>query len=297
MTFHHNAAGGNGNDSGSSNKIQADGKIVIAGQSENSLDTDMVIWRFNTNGTLDTTFGCLSGTCNGFTVYSASSSYEDAIGLAVQTDGKLVISGYQYSLSGYFMALWRYNTNGTIDTTFGCTTGTGCLGYITEKRQTSSFDSGNKLTLQTDGKILITGSSIASNMDLIVWRYNTNGLIDTTFGCSAGTGCLGYSIFQNAEISSSQGYDIIVQTDDKILVTGYAIKQESIEMLLCRYSTNGTLDSTFNTNGFITHTVTTNPVLHIGFGLALQADNKILITGIAQESWTISQKIIWRILP
>jgi uncharacterized delta-60 repeat protein len=79
---------GIGDDAASSVAIQSDGKIVVAGQAYNGIDTDVAVVRYNTDGALDTTFGT-----GGKVTIAYASTFHYANGVALQPDGKIVVAG------------------------------------------------------------------------------------------------------------------------------------------------------------------------------------------------------------
>ena len=109
----------NGNAEANAVAIQADGKIVAAGYNDSSsvTNTDFALVRYNPNGTLDSTFdgdGKLTTTING-------NSGDSARAVIVQPRGKIIAAGYSVTLSSnnFDAALTRYNSNGSLDSTFG----------------------------------------------------------------------------------------------------------------------------------------------------------------------------------
>ena len=120
---HNNAAGGNSHDAAHSAKVLSDGRIIITGYSRNSTNEDMAMWRYNSNGTLDTTFNSLGY----FTHDNAAggTGADRAYDIAAQYDGKYIVTGRSYNGSNYDMALWVYETlyqianlGGTYDVTY-----------------------------------------------------------------------------------------------------------------------------------------------------------------------------------
>ncbi|MCX6034915.1 MAG: delta-60 repeat domain-containing protein, partial [Chloroflexi bacterium] len=164
------------NSYGTSVALQPDGKIVVAGDvlvSTNSPQFDFGLTRYNTDGSLDTTFGS-----NGIVVTDFDNTTDYGYGVAIQTDGKIVLAGSSTTgYNGYYYALVRYNTDGSLDTTFG----TG--GKV-------STDLGGGMcygiVLQTDDKIVVTGQASdgaynpAYGIGLV--RFNSDGSLDNTFG-------------------------------------------------------------------------------------------------------------------
>ncbi len=140
--------------------IQPDGKIVAAGNASFGVNQDFAVVRYNANGSLDTTFGT-GGIVT--TDFGSSSDFANAIALA--PDGKIVVSGGTIDNLG----IARYNTNGTLDTTFD---GDGKL-IISDARGFTD------VAVQPDGKIVFVAVNQSSRT--IVLRYNINGTADTTF--------------------------------------------------------------------------------------------------------------------
>jgi len=230
--------------------IQSDGKIVVVG--EGSLGTfnwDFAVVRYNTDGSLDSSFG---GT--GIVITQLSIDYDGASSVAIQADGKIVVAGSRYNcfcIDSSF-AVVRYNPNGSLDTTFN---GTGKV--ITSVN--SSRDYAESVAIQADGKIVVAGRS-GNNSSAIV-RYNPNGSLDTTFN---GTGKV---ITPGGGASS-----VAIQTDGKIIAAG--------GNALVRYNTDGTLDTSFGGTGKVIIPVGSNSV-------AIQTDGKIVAAGYINSSFAV----------
>jgi len=234
--------------------IQSNGKIVLAGRSDNGSgtgDTDFALVRYNVNGSLDTTFGG-DGKVTTFTQDTNGDGFGDTNAIAhavvVQSDGKIVAAGS----SGTDFALIRYNANGTLDTTFS---GDG----IVVTSVSGGDDTIRAMALQpSDGKIVVAGESSG---DFVVARYNTNGTLDTSFGNSG--------ITVTARSGNNNIHALAIQPDGKVVVAGVS----GGHFALARYSAVGVLDSTFDLDGIVDG----------GPGqanaLALQADGKIVVGG------------------
>ncbi|HSL46821.1 MAG TPA: hypothetical protein VK897_25515 [Anaerolineales bacterium] len=141
--------------------IQADGKIVIAGtmtDTFNPLNENLVLARFNSDGTLDTTLGG-SGI-----VITELDQNEMGSDVAIQTDGKIVVVGTRYNATTSDFLLVRYNSDGSLDTTFGD-------GGKVISDLGSSADSARGVVLQADGKILTVGSK---DEDAALARYSVS---------------------------------------------------------------------------------------------------------------------------
>jgi uncharacterized delta-60 repeat protein len=159
--------------------VQGDGKIVVAGLAGNARSQiwDVALLRYNTDGTLDLPFGGTNGMV--ITDIGSSSNYANAV--ALQADGKIVVAGNAFanpSANTSDIAVLRYNTDGTLDTTgFGSPN-----GYVTTS--IGAFDDGFAVAVQpADGKIVVAGNADAGMGDrLALLRYNSNGSLDNGFG-------------------------------------------------------------------------------------------------------------------
>jgi uncharacterized delta-60 repeat protein len=125
--------------------IQGDGKIVAAGFAGS--DFDFALARYNTDGSLDTTFG---GDGKVTTDFAGSGSRDEAHAVAIQGDGKIVAAGLAV-VSGIFdFALARYNTDGSLDTIFSGD------GKVTTDFA-GDFDVANGVVIQANGRIVAAG--------------------------------------------------------------------------------------------------------------------------------------------
>jgi uncharacterized delta-60 repeat protein len=294
---HNNAAGGNSDDSGQSIALDSTGRILVAGWSRNTAGSyDMAIWRYNLNGTLDTTFG---GT--GYVVQSNTAGgvgYDTGLSMALDSSSRILVTGYSYnSTTGNFdMAIWRYNLNGTLDTTFGGT------GYVVHNNGAggNSDDYGISTALDSSGRILVTGYSYnntAGNSDMVVWRYLPNGTLDQSFGNGKG-----FVVHNNAVGGNSgdYGHSIALDSSGRILVTGYSTmsKPATPDMVAWRYLPDGTLDTTFGGTGYVFHNnAAGGNSTDVGYLIAVDSSGRILVTGYSMNAGGNADTVIWRYLP
>ncbi len=197
---------GNGNDDdGRAVAIQTDGKIVVAGESGGNF----AVARFNANGTDDTTFNGDADVTTDF------GGFDRAYGVAVQTDGKIVVVGE----GGGNFALARYNTNGSPDTNFG----TG--GKVTT--DFGGADRGSGVAVQTDGQIVVAGLG-GNNIDFALARYNTNGALDNSF---SGDG----KVITDFGGTGDNGNGLVIDKDGKIVVAGVTNAAGNFDFAVARY--------------------------------------------------------------
>jgi uncharacterized delta-60 repeat protein len=246
--------GGN-SDYGYSVALQADGKILVVGNSQNSSGSDFALARYNSDGSLDTSFsgdGLLTSDFGGFGEYGRSA--------AVQADGKILVAGE----IGNDFALARYTTDGVLDASFSGN------GWLTTDVNIYNIDHDYEyvysVALQADGKILVSGATepYSNKRESVLARYNTDGTLDKNFGVN---GKLQSGVMSN-------GYSVAVQADGKILVAG----ENTRDFALARYTADGALDTSFSDDGWLrTNFVASD----YGRSVAVQADGKILVAGIA----------------
>src|SRR6266536_6144139 len=150
-----------GSDSAQAVAIQSDGKILAAGLSGAG---DFALARYNADGSLDPSFG------SGGKVTTDFGGFDLALGVALQSDGKIVAAGQ--GGSSFDFALARYNADGSLDTSFGSG------GKVTT--DFGVFDAATAVAIQRDGKIVATGSTFSSGFQqFALARYNADGSLDT----------------------------------------------------------------------------------------------------------------------
>jgi uncharacterized delta-60 repeat protein len=244
--------------------LQSDGKILLAGYTTVDTTTNLknfAVARYNADGSLDTSFDG-----DGRATVGVASRNDTAWGIAIQTDGKIVLAGESTPTSGAGSALLaRFNSNGSLDTSFGSG------GLVT----TSGF-LGRNMLLQADGKIVVVGGGTANNFELA--RYNSNGTLDTTFD---GDGRVSTDI--SGSNASDTAYGVALQADGKILVAGNTIVSGTTvhsDFALARYNTNGSLDTTFSGDGKLTFDFFGRSS-DSASSVAVQPDGKIVIAGIS----------------
>jgi uncharacterized delta-60 repeat protein len=246
-------------DIGSGVAIQSDGKIVAVGYSMNGTDFDFALVRYNTDGSLDTTFNT-TGIVT--TAIGASMDYGNAV--AIQSDGKIVVAGESYTGANADFALVRYNTDGSLDTTFNTT------GMVTTAIG-GGADNANAVAIQADGKIVAAGySNNGTDLDFALVRYNTDGSLDTTFNTM---GAVSTAIGPGDDYARA----VAIQADGKIVAAGPSNNGADLDFAVVRYNTDGSLDTSFNTTGKVTTAIGTGE--DNDGGVAIQADNKILVAG------------------
>ncbi len=237
---------------------QPDGKLVVVGGTDDAgiapAGVSQVI-RYNTDGTLDSTFAA------GGILTSGTGS---AAAVALQANLKIVIAG----TSGADVAVSRINDNGSLDSAFGN------AGQVLLNLTFGSFTiaSATGVAVDSNGKIVVVGTIVNSSEldDFLVIRFNTNGTLDATFN-SAGLvpGVVTTSV-QSQEQDFAAG--VAIQADNRIVVSG---STKSGQFALVRYTTTGALDATFGNGGI----VLANPKVAEGAAVTVQPDGKLVVVG------------------
>lgn len=245
--------------SGKAMQVQADGRILVGGTYEKIINDEVFfLFRMLPDGSMDKGFGK-----KGFII----ENYGRVNALALQPDGKIVAGGTNgfYFESPAFL-IRRYLTDGTPDKRFGKNGSVDTL-----------FRSGGDyladLALQPDGKILITGNG--SNL----YRFNSNGIIDSKFGIN-GTAV---SPFPNKIFTISTYSRKVLVSGNSIYVLGQGsiyVSNNTSDLFLIAYHTNGNIDSAFAINGLQT--------ANYGFkdyagSAALQSDGNIIVLGLTGD--------------
>ncbi len=258
---------GSGSDRGNAIALQSDGKILVAG---NNAFQRFALARYNADGSLDTSFSS-----DGKLTTNVDSGVDSGEDMALQSDGKILVAGYSHNGSDYDFALVRYNADGTLDTSFG----TVVSGQTRSGMVTTAILSGNDfaraVALQSDGDIVVAGASHnGTNEDFALARYDTNGDLDTSFG---NNGKVTTAILSNAEYI----FDVAVQSDGKIVAAGYSNNGSDNDFALARYNANGSLDTSFDTDGKVTTAIGSSDDL--GQAIALQSDGDIVVAGYSSN--------------
>jgi len=254
--------------------VQPDKKIVLVGNCTNiNLGTvPFCLIRLNADGTFDTTFGAGQGNLgyvytkiNGF-----NANLNTTTGIALQNDGKIVVTGSVNSITSH-LAILRYNPDGSLDSSFGT------AGIVTAPVNGNSL--ANKLLIQPDGKIVVVGNSgPAFEFRQFVTRYLPNGTPDNSFGTG---GVVTIDIPSNF----TSGIAVAQQPDGKILAGGATSNSPqgpnpTTAFLVTRLNANGSLDTSFDGDGFKNIASDTNIFPDRGIvALAVQSDGQILALG------------------
>jgi uncharacterized delta-60 repeat protein len=241
--------------------IQSDGKIVVGGSVDLFSAENFGLMRFNSDGTLDTSF-------SGDGMQTTDFGSEDSLsGLALQANGRIVAAGTTGNNPNYDFALARYFVNGNLDTNFSFD-GKVTTDFVGEN------DLAEDVLIQPDGKIVAGGrATFSTDENFGLARYLTDGTLDTAFS-------------GNGKVNTDLGGDdeartLLLQSNDKIVAVG---QSGSSDLGIVRYNSGGTLDLSFSVDGLV---VAGFPDL-VGPG-ALQSDGKILVGGRSADDFAVAR--------
>lgn len=236
--------------------IQPDGRIVAAGSKEGGLYA-MAVARLESDGSVDSTF---DGDGTVLTTFDGESGAE---ALALQEDGRIVVAGYAgwYNApASHDFALVRYNTDGSLDTTFD-----GDGRVTTDFGGSTNYDRVNRahaVAIQSDGRIVVAGDGFGQ---AALARYNTDGSLDPTYSDDG--------VLTTRMLAWTN--DIGVQADGMIVAAGRSYNGRDDDFALARTDSRGRLDG-FTSTDLGDPAAGSSDEIH---ALRIQPDGKILVAG------------------
>ncbi len=242
-------------------QVMADGRTVAVGYVDTAGGRETVVARYLADGSLDTSFNGV-----GYVITPIVAGTDEARGVHVFSDGKILVVGS--ALDGSFdIYLAKYNSDGTLDTSFGGGDGIEIWGPIGVNPKS--------MTVLDDGKILVAGDS---NSNFLLARFNANGSIDSSFGSG------GYVTTDFAG-GTDTAEDLKVQADGKIVLVGRTFNGTSYDVGVVRYLADGTLDASFGSGGKVSTDVGTGSGDY-GTAIDLQSDGKLVVAGWGNAAGT-----------
>jgi uncharacterized delta-60 repeat protein len=280
---------GNGDDVANGIVTTPDGKIVVAGNHHNGKSNDIIIARYNADGTLDATFGKGDdGTPDGVVDISLGDADDFATSLAVQPDGKIVVGGYHQEGSSTNMVALRVNTDGTLDGDFG-KGNDGTPDGVVNISLGDGNDDVRSIAVNSDGKIVLAGNTVAKDgsVNMAVARLNPDGTPDTTFAKDGSDGTPeGFTA-----VSLGSGDDLVndmaLTSDGKIVLAGTHGPKDNSNMMVAVLDANGELDSSFGTaddgtpNGVVS--LSLGEGSDVARGVAVDAKGRIVVVGDSKQ--------------
>ncbi|MFE3794203.1 hypothetical protein KHQ06_37130 [Nocardia tengchongensis] len=247
--------------------VQADGKIVAAGSTQDPAQGDnFAVVRYTPDGKLDSGFGD-----GGKSVTDFGGKSDVVAAVALQPDGKIVAVGTSHgTATGDNIALARYASDGRLDSGFG----TG--GRVSSDLGTAA-DHGNAVAVQSDGKIVVVGSTKdpVQGDNFLVARYAPDGKLDSGFG-DGGRAATDFG--GKSDVAAA----VALARDGKVVVVGTSSGTSTGDNIaLARYTSDGKLDSGFGTGGQVSTDLGT--AADHGNAVALQPNCDIVVAGTTKD--------------
>jgi uncharacterized delta-60 repeat protein len=228
--------------------------------------------------TLDPTF---AGT--GYYAFSGPVPAEDyAAAAAVDSAGRLVVVGNQ---GGSWIAVGRFSASGALDPAFAS------VGYVTYKALPSAF--GARLRVDALGRVIVAGSSrprgVGLDRDLTVWRFNSDGALDATFGAS------GYLAHDGAAGAAGEeaATDLALDADGAIYACG-TVAAGTSRLAIWRLLSDGRLDPAFGTGGVVVDGGGTPPAGPAA--CRLDGRGRLVVAGTTTDGFGVPKLTLWRFL-
>lgn len=225
--------------------VQADGRIVAAGfaHTNNSIISDFALTRYDASGALDPTFGTGGRVRTDF-----GGRFDEALAVAVQPDGRVVVAGSSSDANGSDMAVARYNSDGLLDTSFDGD-GMALVDFGSEA-------SARAVALQPDGGIVLAGGVSqpvgggCCVADFALVRLTSVGALDSSFD---GDGRVVTDFLAGADNGHDVAQAVRVQADGRIVAAGAGVAGVvSVDFAVARYLADGSLDPAFSDDGLVT---------------------------------------------
>jgi uncharacterized delta-60 repeat protein len=256
--------------------LQPDGKIVAAGDARTSTGGfDFALARYTSEGTLDSGFGT-GGKVT--TAIGPSTSRDTAFTVLIDDNGKIVVAGFAdvAGAGGRNFAVARYNSNGTLDTSFDAD---GVV--VTAVAPGENRDAIQGIALDSTDKLVVGGQANmgtgAGGLNFAVARYNANGALDTLFD---GDGIVTTTMApgDNTEF----GAELRIDANGKVVLGGSAdlgAGAGSFDLAVARYNSDGSLDTSFDADGKVTTSAGPGDSDDDLEGLVIQSTGRILVGG------------------
>jgi len=241
--------------------LQPDGKIVVAGQASCCGNGRFALARYDTDGSLDTSFSQ-----DGKATTNLTPLDDVAYGLGVRPDGKIVAVG---TAAYEAFALVQYNPDGSLDTGFGDN------GVVTTEFSPRP-DYAYGMALEADGKIVAAGDAVCcgGQTRFAVARYNVDGSLDTTFG---GDGTVTTDVTRHPD----DGLAVAVEPSGTITVVGGGGFGGSNEKFAAvRYDPDGSLDTSFGGDGIVLTDFSSGP--DVAFAVVVEPNGSVVAAGGAR---------------
>jgi uncharacterized delta-60 repeat protein len=234
-------------------------RVLVVGWVTDLTASRILVNRFLADGSADTS-------CNGTGEFIDTVNDAVASDVVVLSDGSFVVAGTIQINNKGTLFVAKFTSTCNLDGTFGTT------GIATYSALLGS--SGRALVVQSDGKIIVVGDesstvSDSSDQRVLVTRFSALGALDTSFGSN------GRFISSSNEKGLAQ--DVVIDSSGRIIFTGSIVGTVAPDAaIIGRLTSNGLLDSTFATQGYLIDEFNGDPQLN---AIALRPNGNLVAVG------------------
>jgi uncharacterized delta-60 repeat protein len=243
--------------------LDASGNIVVVGGSGGvgaGFSNNIAVARLTSAGDLDTNFDTDGRATVGIF------GQDEAHGVAIQSDGKIVVVGTGYNGGHRDFVVARFNTDGSLDT-----------GFDTDGKFNDGFGGGNNdwgeaVVIQSDQKIVVGGYANVGGYKFAVLRLNTDGTLDTDFDTD------GKQLIDFGGVGD-EAHALALDGSGNVLIAGFtsAGAGSTVDFAVARLTSAGALDTNFDTDG--KQTVDFGTTTDRAYAMALDGSGRIVLAG------------------
>lgn len=283
---------GTGNDLTRATLVQPDGKILVVGSSTSTGSTgaNIVVERFNADGTIDTSFGAdgnSDGSPDGVVSLDLGAGSDEGRAIALQADGKILVAGtHTGDDDSKNIVVARLSSSGVLDSGFGTGNSDGTPDGVVSVSLSDGDDVANAVAIQSDGKILVAGTAaMGADGNIAVARLKADGSLDTDFGAGTDDGSPSGVVTLSLGDGSDAAVAIALQADGRAVVVGNStsVGGGSSNIVVARLNGDGSLDADFGQADDGTPDGVVNVSLgndnDVASAVAIQSNGKILVAG------------------
>jgi uncharacterized delta-60 repeat protein len=253
--------------------LDAQGRIVVAG-ADLDFDNDFAVARYNENGTLDTTFGPNHNGKATVDFTSGAGDDDQANGVAIDSQGRIVLAGGSNAGGTYDFALARLKSDGSRDATFGTSVVPGREGQVTTPIG-SQVDEASGVAIDSQDRIVAAGNSNGggtTGVDFALARYTTGGVLDTSFNGSG-------KVTTSFSTAADSAHAVAIDPQGRIVAAGDAVA----DFALARYTSAGNLDPSFGGGGRVTTPIASATSTDSVHAVAFDHQDRIVAAGEASN--------------
>ena len=234
-------------------------RVLVVGWVTDLTASRILVNRFLADGSADTS-------CNGTGEFIDTVNDAVASDVVVLSDGSFVIAGTIQINNKGALFVAKFTNTCSFDATFG---NNGVATY-----SAGDGTSARALTVQTDGKIIVVGDeyptvSDSNDQRILVARFGAAGIIDNSFGINGR--------FISTANQKGQAQDVVIDSSGRIIFTGSIVGTVAPDAaIIGRLTSNGLLDSTFATQGYLIDEFNGDPQLN---AIALRPNGNLVAVG------------------